>query len=210
MKHNYINPIILRDYTVPEYLDDVIDDLKALKLKNIHETEDVYEDLAWLLHDDIVHHFANYKAYVEPGMDLRILSELRKSALLATNDEDFMRGHGAFDTVEEIKQWRIQYMSQIFEDYRDADWQLYWIIHACTEKEHQYFIDVDFDNHFWMLDTPQNYKPQNYMIEAMRGITHYDCTGKLKAQPIDIVSILQNNVGWDGWLDINGNEIGTT
>ena len=203
MAHNYIDPDIVKDFSnIPEYLDDVINDLKALKLKNIVEDDRVYLELADLLHDDLIHGFANYKGYVEEGMDLRFLAELRKSAIIPTTNREFFAKHSTCETIIDVKAWRTEVLDRCFWEYVDFDWQLYWVIRVFTPEEHRYYIDIDFDDHAWMQDSPKGYQHEHYLIQALKPFTHFKCNGEPREKPYDIRPILLRDEGWRDWIGV--------
>lgn len=127
-KHKYIDINILKDFSEPLTHQMVYEELADLNITNIR---DDYEDdyflwlLAGILFDDYTIQRANYRSYVEGGMNLRILAELRKSAVLPIAEEDyyFYTNHCKAETVRQIKNVRKRYFRQGNEDYDDEDWQ---------------------------------------------------------------------------------------
>ena len=174
-------------------------DIIANNFKNINVCEEVYDDLAALLCDDYNLRFANYRGYMEKGMDLRIFAELRKSAIMNTECIDFFKLHEKCKTIQDIKNARIIYLNpytyQFFRDgYRDEDWQLFYILLATThDKESRYSISIDFDAMGLLVDTPEDYRPKVYIQEALRIYTDYDPLGRPRKEPIDITDWLYTN-----------------
>lgn len=83
-KHKYIDPKLVKKFTKKKTLNKVIKDLvEKYKITNIYDDE--IGRCCWLianaLYNDYIIGRANYEAYIEVGMDARMLMELRKSAV---------------------------------------------------------------------------------------------------------------------------------
>lgn len=110
---------------------------------------------------------ANYEAYIERGMDARLLMEIRKSAVLpmAENLYDFYTGHGSLETVEEVKNFRINYLKKVvIEDYCDENWQYYLLVKMTQLGRAKYFA-FDFESCF----ADGDYRKQTYLEDYKRG-----------------------------------------
>jgi hypothetical protein len=129
-----INLKLLRDFSKKMTLEDVFDDLyENYKITNVYDEEDdahYYYELAEALFGDYENKRANYKAYVQPGMNARYMMELRKSAIIPMSDEDFdfYKKHDNLNTVEEIKAFRSEYLKVLCSDYADLEWQYYYMM----------------------------------------------------------------------------------
>ena len=167
MKHCYIQPKLVKDFSnVPDTIDGIIADLQNNQFTNIYEDEYVYIDLAALLHDDLLYGFANYRGYIEKGMNLRMFAELRKSAIIPTDVPEFFIAHSEFNTIEEVKQWRIKHITRICDGYTDEDWQYYMFMKAAMSREKGEIFNrlgFDFDDNGWLLDTPEGYWRDDYI-----------------------------------------------
>lgn len=131
----HININKLYDYSKDKTFAEVKNDIvKKFKIKNIAEDSDE-ESLYYIcdaLHEDYIQQRANYEAYIEEGMDARLLMELRKSAIIPMHPDlyDFYDKHKECKTVEDIKSLRANYFKFINSDYADLDWQYHLLIHT--------------------------------------------------------------------------------
>lgn len=130
--HKYIDTNLLFQFDKSIDVEDITTDLmENYKITNVYferpNDDDYAYYLAEVLKDDIDMERANYKAYIEPGMNARMLMELRKSAILPLVEEDwyFYKEHSKCETPEQVIQHRIKYLKSQNSDYDDADWQYY-------------------------------------------------------------------------------------
>lgn len=130
MKVGRIDTKLIRNFSKPIDLDEVVDDLSEVyKITNIAD-DDSYNFIAEELYYDYIKERANYKAYIKEGMDARILMEVRKSAIipLAGQMLRIYDVHSDCETVEDIKAVRTRELKFLNSDYDDADWQYYAVI----------------------------------------------------------------------------------
>ena len=161
--HSYINTDILRQFDKSITESDIIKDLTInYDIQNIYRDCDgdleyvIY--LADALKEDIDMERANYKAYIEKGMNARILMELRKTAILPIAESDYLfyKEHCKCETVDDIKNKRIQYLKQKNSDYDDADWQYYAV---CRWYLRRKSVDIYFNMEYCYADANMlNYK----------------------------------------------------
>lgn len=147
--HNYIDINILRDYSKPLTLDDVYNDVENIyNITNIFDDED-YECLTAIcnaLYTDYTVQRANYHAYIERGMNARMLMELRKSAVIPMDEElfDFYTKHSSCETYTDVKNFRSDYLKFLCSDYQDLNWQYhYLILHYLRGKAKDFFFDYE-------------------------------------------------------------------
>lgn len=108
------------------------DIFNVYKITNIDRSDDdeycyyVAEQLA----NDYNNGRLNYDAYIDTGMNLRVLMELRKSCLIRFENNDakywksFLDGHEGLDTQDKIRRYRVDFMRKYtIKDYFDLDWQ---------------------------------------------------------------------------------------
>lgn len=138
--HTYIDLAKLYDFSEDLTFDDVSADFGKYHIHNIagETTYEMdfdfdYEEYRYYLEealwDDYKTRRINYRAYLEDGMDARIMMELRKSALLRIDDcPSFYSKHSECETVDDIKSLRLKYLKSLSEDYEEFDWQLYMLI----------------------------------------------------------------------------------
>lgn len=146
-EHKYIDTTKLRDYSKKKTVGDVIRDIRdKYKITNIcddYDQEPLYY-ISKALYDDYTVQRANYEAYIEVGMNARILMELRKSAVIPMADElfDFYDKHRACETCDDIKKLRANYFKFIHEDYDDLNWQYDLLVSKFLGYK---YIDFYFD-----------------------------------------------------------------
>lgn len=140
--HLYIDITKLRDFSQEVTADSVWQDLIDYGITNIIDDEG---ESLWLiaktLNEDYQIHRANYKSYIERGMNLRMLMELRKSAILPVAEQDywFYTNHKNAETVQEVKHLRIDFLGRLNSDYHDEDWQYMAIIKVYLGSKADYF-----------------------------------------------------------------------
>jgi len=112
----------------------------------------------------------NYKAYIERGMNIRFLMELRKSALLIIGEPEkqtFYSGHKDCKTIQDIKDYRIRHLQTINKDYQDLDWQLYMLIRYCWGKRGADIL-IDYEACFADGDPRLMRGPANYRADFLK------------------------------------------
>lgn len=160
--HNYIDPQIRSDFTANITIEDIVKDLKAYNIQNIRDDgdEECLYFVAQTLYDDYEFKRANYRSYIEPNMDLRMLTELRKSAVLKHKD-DFYLQHKTANTLQDVKNIRIAFYGNLNSDYHDEDWQYMFIARCYLRNEPRPFY---FDLEDCYADSPTG---------KVRGIADY-------------------------------------
>ena len=175
-EHSYINLHKLRDFRSNKTWGDVWNDLNyTYKIINVYDDDE--ESMTYLcnaLYQDYEMQLANYEAYIEKGIDARILMELRKSAVLWWDESfnSFYAEHKYCETVEDIKQVRIKYLKPLCDDYQDLEWQLFYLVHYNVGKKAKDFL-LNFESCFADGDSRLQTNPDDYaedFVEAhMRG-----------------------------------------
>lgn len=144
--HSYINFSRLKDFNKSKDFGDIWDDVQyRYEVRNIIDDEGRYY-IIQALYDDYRLQRANYEAYIEKGMNARILMELRKSAIIPLADKhaDFYTKHKNCNTVQDIKELRTAYLKFVNTDYIDKDWQYYYMIkYTLGKKAKDIFIDYE-------------------------------------------------------------------
>lgn len=146
--HSYINITRLRDFSQEVTAESVLADLHSYEITNIRDDGD--DECIWFiaetLQDDYLTQRANYKSYIERGMNLRMLMELRKSAILPMAEHNywFYTNHKNAETVQDVKQLRIDFLGKLNSDYHDEDWQYMAIIkHYLRSKADCFYFDME-------------------------------------------------------------------
>lgn len=150
--HNYIDYKLVHDCTKPKAFSDVFSEIKTkYEIKNIKEDAD-WESLFYIcrgLYEDYTKRNTNYEAYIEKGMDARLLMELRKSALFPFTDkkceEEFFNAYRTCETVDDVKNVRISQVREKSEYYEDANWQYYYLMKLMYNEEQfdNFYFDVE-------------------------------------------------------------------
>lgn len=145
--HSYIDAAKLRDFTQEVTEDSVWQDLMNYGITNIRDDDgESLWHIARTLNEDYHMHRANYKSYIEKGMNLRMLMELRKSAILPMAEQNnwFYTNHRNAETPEAVKQLRIDFLGKLNSDYHDEDWQYMAIIKVYLgRKADCFYFDVE-------------------------------------------------------------------
>lgn len=158
---------------------DIYVDLLKSNIKNV-SCDEVYVDLTTVLYEDYIKYRVNYKSYWRNDTNLRVLMELRKSALLNVGlPDEFYLAHNTVNTVEEIKHLRIKYLAPNFVDYADEDWQYYVVLKFSTTREQQEELAFDYE-HFFADCDPEHEWP-DYLAQVLDKYFAYDInTGERK------------------------------
>lgn len=128
-RHNYIDINKLFDFSKQWSYEDVLHDLWSYDLTNIGDEYDATIGITSQIYSDYINKRANYKAYIERGMNLRMLMELRASAILPLPESrmSFYTEHCTLETPDEVKKHRDKIISEYQSYYIGLDWQLYMI-----------------------------------------------------------------------------------
>lgn len=146
-----INSHLVHDCRKKITYQEVEDDVRKFGITNIldDEDEDSLYDICEALYQDYTIRNTNYKAYIEKGMNARILMELRKSALLPftyqENADKFFKPFDNCKTVEDVKKVRRYLIKQLNPDYEDLGWQYYYLSRMIlgTDKLEDYYFDLE-------------------------------------------------------------------
>ena len=147
--HKYIDTSKLRDFKKRKTYEMVEEDVRVKY--GITNIEDDFEEEALYyicnaLYEDYITQRANYEAYIEKGMNARMLMELRKSAVIpkAENLYDFYEMHHSCNNWQDVKGLRAEYFKFLNEDYADLNWQYYILV--CTYlgyKAKDFYFDYE-------------------------------------------------------------------
>lgn len=163
--HKYIDYNKVRDFSKEKCWDDVYDDiLENYRVTNI--CDDDYESatiLANVLYYDYENKMVNYEAYIEKGMNARMLAELRNSALilLDKNSMDYYKGHNSLNTWQEVREFRTKYIHNLNKYYRGCEWQLYYMLLNIWGDKAKH-IDICLEACFDDRDLSQQTSWENY------------------------------------------------
>lgn len=160
--HSYINPALVKNFSKKKTMESVLDDvLNKYKITNILDDED--GEASWYickaLYDDYEIGRANYEAYIEEGMNARMLMELRKSAVFFVSEDGnkyFYTGLGVCETWQEVREFRKKYFQQYNEDYQELDWQYYYLVKTvCGKFSKDFYFDYEacFADGDWRKET---------------------------------------------------------
>lgn len=145
--HKYIDIDKLYDFS--ENLDEltIIKEIKhKYKIRNIGTRDFEINCLGWQLADDYENKRANYKAYIEKGMDARLLMELRNSSILPLGKEyyHYYTDHSKLSTPEEVLKYRDKFISDMVEEYVGLDWQYYMMLRILWGRRGTNIV-IDFE-----------------------------------------------------------------
>lgn len=149
LKHKYINKNKVFDFSkkITEY--SIYKDLRKYNIQNVRDLDcdETWHFIATVLWDDYDLGRANYKAYIEQDMDLRMLMELRKSAVLRVDKtlDSVYAEYPYAETPQDVKAIRTKMIKKINADYNDEDWQYMAVAISCLGKASKYFA-CDFED----------------------------------------------------------------
>lgn len=125
--HAYIKYPEVYEFNDEVSVESISNELKERGITNIFDDGDGESlwELSKALYTDYILKRSNYKAFIEDGMNIRMLMELRKSALLPFGESNkyVYEEHRNAETVEDVKNIRINFFSPANSDYKDEDWQ---------------------------------------------------------------------------------------
>ena len=146
--HDYINTDLRLDFSKPKTRESIFEDLTEkycitnIKDDGCDSLNGITEALLW----DYENKFSNYEAYIEYKQNGRVLMELRKSAMIPCDVSlyDFYTGLRGCDTVEDIRNFRINYLKRFNSDYKDANWQNYLLtVYLWGRRSLDYMLDFE-------------------------------------------------------------------
>lgn len=148
-KHDYIDVTKLRDFSLGKSVtvDTVAEEFRNIyKITNIGTIDFEFQCICWQLADDYANERANYKTYIEKGMNARLLMELRNSAILPLGEQYnyFYTDHCKFNTPEEIRAYRDKFISSMVEEYVGEEWQYYVLLRMLWGRSGSH-IAIDFE-----------------------------------------------------------------
>lgn len=141
-----------------------------------YKITNVVDDVAarsWLvsaLKFDLDKRLANYRAYIEPGMDARRLFELRKSMIIPTGERlaDFYGRSIRCKTVEGVIKERVDLLFQFYMDYADLPWQYFLVMRHIYGKDYMEGFEFDFEVCFKDGDRKKQTRPDQYIDDFVR------------------------------------------
>lgn len=161
----------LRDFSEKIDIDLVIEDLS--ESYNIENILDDGESL-WIISNTLLEDYTlkriNYRGYIFCKMDARILMELRKSMLLLLNTElenELYNKIKKCKTIEDIRNSRISVISKIIEEYKDYDWQVYYLLLNMWGKRGK-GIEIDFESCYNDGNPFKERRPKEYIKDFAR------------------------------------------
>lgn len=133
--HTYIKYPEVYEFNEEVSVGSISNELKERGITNIFDDGDgeALWELSKALYTDYILKRSNYKAFIEDGMNIRMLMELRKSALLPFGESNryVYEEHRNAETVEDVKNIRINFFSPANPDYKDEDWQYMTLVIHC-------------------------------------------------------------------------------
>lgn len=167
--HKYIDIKLVRDFRKKLTIERVILDLKdKYAIENILDDESLVY-LSQALYDDYVLKRANYKSYIEKGMDARLLMELRKSAILPASLEtevEFYTDLAKCNTWQEVRGYRERYFQGINSEYTETiAWHYYYLaMHYMGKPKNEGFC-YDYEGCFADRDISKQTYIEDYREE---------------------------------------------
>lgn len=187
--HSYIDVNKLYDFSEHLTFEDVSADFDRYHIHNIAAEDGSYfnydyDEFRYYLEEALFSDYEagriNYRAYIEDGMDARLMLELRKSALLRMSHPSligFYAAHSQCETVADIKELRIKWLHFLHQDYMDLDWQVYMLINWCWGvKGSDIVIDYEDclnDGDYRRQNGPEGYRLQWLKIHLPPGLRHH-------------------------------------
>ena len=146
--HSYINPSLVKDFTSKYCIGQYANLIRSYKLTNINGDE-AFNELCHILYADYLYGRANIMGYAEKGMNLRMLAELRKSAVLdvAPDTYYFYTDLAQFNTWKEVRNYRMRFFQRFNQDYLELGWQYYYLVKYMLNKKAENFV-FDFESLF--------------------------------------------------------------
>ena len=138
---------LVHDFSKKKTYENIEDGIvKKYKIKNlIREPED--DDFLYIvcntLYYDYIDGLANYESYIKRGMDLRLLMELRNTAIQSLTDAEFKQFDDC-NTPLEVVNKRAKVMHRFANDDVVEPWQLY-VISVKTKKIADAYKNCDID-----------------------------------------------------------------
>ena len=138
---------LVHDFSKKKTYENIEDDIvKKYKIKNlIREPED--DDFLYIVCDTLYYDYigglANYESYIKRGMDLRLLMELRNTAIQNLTDDEFKQFNDC-NTPLEVVNKRATAMHRFANDDVVEPWQLY-VISVKTKKIADAYKNCDID-----------------------------------------------------------------
>ena len=171
--HKYIDINLVRDFSKNFVIEDIILDLKDnYKITNIMDDESIVY-LSEALFDDYQLKRANYKSYIEWGMDARLLMELRKSAILPANlefESNFYTDLASLNTWREVRKYRETYFQRINGEYTETiAWHYYYLAMFHLGRNKNKGLFYDYESCF----ADGDYRKQTYIEDYRTGF--YNC-----------------------------------
>lgn len=177
--HKYIDTSKLRNFSKKKTFKSIYKDIEErYKITNIcdDDGESLYYLCATLLEDYNMKR-ANYESYIEVGMNARFMMELRRNAILIMGEglEDFYEKHRYCETLEDIKNLRIEYLKHANEEYIDLNWQYYYVVKINLGRKKTEGFIFDFESCYadgnWRKQTnPQDYETEFRRVHSYDGI----------------------------------------
>lgn len=160
--HKYIDINKVEDFSKKKGFYDIKKDItEKYHITNIKEDTVFNEYLTYIcdaLYTDYDRKIANYEAYIEEGMNARMLMELQKSAVIPINEkfDYFYAQHNDCETIEDVIDRRVELIRIFNEEYQNLDWQYYFLIKHTLAKDSIGFR-FDFEECYadgdWRLQT---------------------------------------------------------
>lgn len=166
---------VVRDFREKVRYEDVYSDLHDVyKITNLRwDDEGTAVHFPGQFYMDYVNRLANYKAYIEPDMDARLLMELRKNALILTGYTDFYDRHAKCQTVGNVRKLRLDFIRGFCDEYEDAPWQYYLLIRniygAKRTERFMFDFEVSYQDGDYMKQTLVEDYRRDFINAHLRG-----------------------------------------
>ena len=149
-KHTYINPELVHDFREKKTEDSIYNDLyDKYDITNVADDDESYHYIWQAIYDDYMYERCNYEAFIEKGMNARLLMEHRKSAMFRFEKEEdkikFYTEYNYCQNAEDVKKVRRKFFKQGNMDYEDLGWQYYYLAEHFLGKDKckDFYFDLE-------------------------------------------------------------------
>lgn len=178
---------LLRKFRKRFYFEYVEEDiLSKYKVKNIVDDDESYVYICNALFNDYILGRANYKAYIEDGMDARMLMDLRKNALLRWGngvDEDFFKSFEGCEVWQDSRRIRVDWIRRLcHHQYCDFDWQYYYYLLLIYPEFKRDWIEFNFEYCYEDADMSKCSSIEDYKADFI--FAHFGFSREWRNSPV--------------------------
>ena len=167
-KHKYIDVSIFRKFKEPIEYTDVMDDvINKYKISNLSKDDECIDILVSALFWDYYFKKANYKSYIEPGMNARLLMELRNTAMTPEMPLTYYWNVSECETPKQVIAYRAREINKKIPVYHEEPWQFYFYVLSRQEGEYRDYWRSDFEMCYADGDLSKVLYFENYLDDAV-------------------------------------------